>query len=200
MLKKKHIIILFFLCYLSPTLLLGQINKGKVSFEIVRGKIGFYADTYRARKIGDAKFGDGIGFSSLIYLPFQWSVDYAKNFSDTTSYQGEFNQRLFIIKPTAIFSVNDRVSNTSGLGFQLSILITKNWYLEYIAGVVWVEASKKANDGLDSGFNVLQGFYISKPLSTHFTFSVGFNHLSNAHIFTSESSHDKLLLGLKYIF
>lgn len=200
MLKKKHIIIFIFLSYLSSTLLLGQENKGKFAFEIVKGKVAFYADTYRARKVGDAQFGDGIGFSSLIYLPFQWSVDYAKNFSDTTIYKGEFNQRLFIVKPTAIFSVNDNVSNTSGLGLQLSILITHNFYLEYITGIVWVEAAKNSNDGLDSGFNVVQGFYISKPLSTHFTFSIGFNHLSNAHIFTSESSHDKLLIGLKYIF
>lgn len=168
--------------------------------EINQLNIALYGSTYRDRITFEKKFGDSFGSSIIIYFPFRWSVDYAKNFNDSTAHKGEFNNRLFLIRPIALFNLSNQGSATTGAGFQLSFLITQQWYLEFLIGTVWAESKKKSTDGIDEGFNLSQGFYLTKPIHRHFSLSAGFNHISSAHIFNSKTNHDQLLLGVKYIF
>lgn len=177
-----------------------QNNKGKFELEIVSANIGLYGTTYSTRSEGIQKMGKEFGFFSQVYFPFQWSVDYETNFNDSLTYNGEYNKRLFLIRPQALFSVTQQGNVFGGLSIQFSWLLFNQFYLEYTTGVVWVEAEKSATDGLSSGFNLNQTLSISQPINQHFTFSLGFNHLSGAHIFDSEANQDLVYLGLKYNF
>lgn len=190
--------LIIFLCCFVDTNAFAQ-NKGKMQMEITRFKTAVYATTYRDRATNSTNFGEGFGISSLVYFPFQWSVDYAQNFNDTIVKKGEFNQRIFLIRPTAIINATDKSSFSTGSGLQFSFLLGKKWYLEFLSGVVWIESPKNSNDGMDKGFNLMQGFYLSKPLHRHFTLSFGFHHISSAHIFNTKTNHDQLVIGIKYI-
>lgn len=180
--------------------LYAQNNKGKIQMEINQLNVALYGSTYRDRITFKNNFGDNFGFSSIIYFPFRWSVDYANNFNDSTASKGEFNNRLFLIRPVAIFNLSDQGSATSGAGLQLSFLITKQWYIEFLIGTVWAESKKISTDGINEGFNLSQGFYLTKPIHQHFSLSAGFNHISSAHIFNSKTNHDQIVFGAKYIF
>ena len=191
---------LVFLLLLSFRYTKAQNNKANFELEIINANIGLYGATYSTRSEGIKKMGEEFGFFSQVYFPFQWAVDYESNFNDSLSYQGEYNDRLFLIRPQFLFSVTQQSNVTAGLSIQFSWLLFHQFYIEYASGVVWVEAKKSATDGLSSGFNLNQTLSISQPINNHFTFSLGFNHLSNAHISNSEANQDVLYLGLKYIF
>jgi lipid A 3-O-deacylase PagL len=99
-----------------------------------------------------------------------------------------------------VFSITQQGNNFTGLSVQFSWLVFNFLYLEFATGVVWVEAVDTASDGLASGFNLNQTISLSKQFSNHYTISLGFNHVSNAHILESETNQDAIFLGLKYIF
>lgn len=199
MIKTVFAILTFFIFAFSGEVV-AQSNKGKMQMEINQLNIALYGSTYRDRITFENNFGDGFGFSSIIYFPFRWSTDYANNFNDSTISKGEFNKRLFLIRPVALFNLSDQGSATTGAGFQFSFLIIKQWYIEFLIGTVWAESKKKSTDGINEGFNLSQGFYLTKPIHQHFSLSAGFNHISSAHIFNSKTNHDQIVLGVKYIF
>lgn len=177
-----------------------QNNKGKIALEIINANIGVYGTTYVTRSTGVQKFGSEYGFMTQVYFPFQWSIDYKQNYSDSTEYVGEYNNRLFLIRLLAIFSITQQGNNFTGLSVQFSWFLFKWIYLDFATGVIWVEAKEGASDGLAPGFNLNQTLSLSKELSNHFTFSFGINHLSDAHIFNSDANQDSIFLGVKYIF
>lgn len=191
-------LIIFLICFVEDSHVFAQ-KKGKIQLEITRFKAGIYGATYRDRATNSTGFGEELAVSSLIYFPFQWSVDVAQNFNDTIDIKDEFNQRVFLIRPTAIVNVTEKGSFSTGGALQFSFLLGKQWYLEFLSGIVWAESPKNSNDGMDKGFNLTQGFYLSKPLHRHFTLSFGFNHVSSAHVFNTNTNHDQLVIGVKYI-
>jgi hypothetical protein len=190
------ILILFFIFLETKA----QNNKGNFELEIVNSTIGLYVTSYSTRSEGIQKMGEEFGFFGQVYFPFQWSVDYDANFNDSLNYKGVYNKRIFLIRPQALFSVTQQGNVTGGIALQLSWLLFKAFYLDYGTGIIWVEAGKLATDGLVSGLNLNQTISISKPLNNHLTLSLGFNHLSSAHIFDSKANQDAIFLGMKCIF
>jgi hypothetical protein len=179
-----------------------QGNAGKFGLEIVKTKIGFNAGPYRGRtNVTNGFFNQGVAGFGQIYFPFQMAIDYRDNFSDSVNIINEYNNRIFLIRPAALFHVIDNGSYAMGLTFQLSWLLVKQFYLEYQIGPVYVEATKGASPDLNSGFSLHHYVSISKPLSKSLTISGGITHMSNASITSSSgANHDLLSLGIKYGF
>jgi len=86
-----------------------------------------------------------------------------------------------------------------GLGLQLSFLITKQVYLEYQISGVYLEATIAGLPDLNDGFNLHHFVSLSKPLSKHFSISIGLVHMSGAGIGNGPTSNqDVISLGLKW--
>jgi len=177
-----------------------QNNAGKFGLEIVKAKFGLNAGPYRGRTPEtDGPFDQGSSGFGQIYFPFQWSVDYRSNFSDSATVVSEYNKRLFLIRPSALFHVVDNESYVMGLATQFSFLIVNDFYLEYQVAIAYVEAPKSAAPDLHSGFNLHHFASISKPVSRHFSLSFGYAHISNAFLVDTKGSNlDVLTLGLKW--
>ncbi|NQX99510.1 MAG: hypothetical protein HRT73_16780, partial [Flavobacteriales bacterium] len=137
----RIVFIIILALYFTP--LKSQNNAGKFGLEITKLKVGINAGPYRGRTPQtNGPFNQGIAGFGQIYFPFQWSVDYQKNYNDSLSVKNEYNNRLFIIRPSAILHVVDNGSLAFGLGVQFSFLITKQFYLEYQLSGVYLEATK----------------------------------------------------------
>tara|TARA_B110000459_G_C16615755_1_gene498749 strand:+ start:2195 stop:2830 length:636 start_codon:yes stop_codon:yes gene_type:complete len=178
-----------------------QSNAGKFELEITKAKFGVNIGPYRGRTLQtDGPFNQGISGFGHVYFPFQWSLDYEKNYTDSLTIKNEYNNRLFLIRPAAILHLVDNGSMAFGLGIQLSFLITKQTYLEYQLSGVYLEATKAGLPDLNDGFNLHHFVSVSKPLSKHFSLSLGFLHLSGAGIENGlTSNQDAITLGLKWI-
>ncbi len=86
-----------------------------------------------------------------------------------------------------------------GMGIQLSFLITKAFYLEYQLSGVYVEANDAGAPDLIDGFNLHHFVSLSKPISRHYSLSIGFNHISSAGIGNVRNSNiDTYMIGLKW--
>ena len=192
--------------YLSLILLLGvspiysQNNAGKFGLEITKAKIGINAGPYRGRTpLTDGPFDQGITGFAQVYFPFQWVADYRKNFSDSATITNEYNERVFLLRPSALFHIVDNGSLAFGLGIQMSFLITKELYLEYQISGVYLEATAEGQPDLYDGFNLHHYVSISKPISRYFSLSLGAIHLSGAGLSDQPTSNqDVITLGLKW--
>ena len=189
-------LLLFFFC--SP--IQSQNNAGKLGLEITKPNIGIYGGPYRGRTPQtDGFFNQGIVGFGQIYFPFQLVIDYRSNFSDSATVTNEYNNRIFLIRPSALFQIVDNGSYTLGIAVQFSCLIVKEFYLEYQLSLAYIEATKTAAPDLYSGFNLHHFVSISKPISKHFTLSVGYSHLSNAYLVDAKGSNiDAIVVGLKW--
>ncbi|PJB14361.1 MAG: hypothetical protein CO118_09010 [Flavobacteriales bacterium CG_4_9_14_3_um_filter_32_8] len=197
-----------FLQYLSILLLLtfyyasaeSQNNAGKFGLEITNPNFSVYVGPYRGRTAQtDGFFNQGIVGFGQIYFPFQLVIDYRSNFLDSAIVTNEYNKRIFLIRPSALFQVVDNGSYALGIAVQLSWLIVKEFYLEYQISLAYVEATKAAAPDLYSGFNLHHFVSLSKPISKHFTLSAGYSHLSNAYLVDAKGSNmDAIVVGLKW--
>jgi hypothetical protein len=179
--------------------LTAQNSAGKFGLEITKAKIGINSGAYRGRSPEtDGPFNQGTVFIGQAYFPIQWVIDYQKNFSDSTLIKNEYNNRIFLIRPSALFHYVDNGSYAMGIGLQFSFLLTKEFYLEYQLAGVYLEATKVGAPDLYSGFNLHHTLSLSKPLSRHFTVSTSFIHLSGAGLDKSTSNQDVIALGLKW--
>jgi len=178
-----------------------QNNTGRFELEITKAKFGINIGPYRGRTPQtDGPFNQGFSGFGQIYLPFQWSLDYEKNYADSLTLKNEYNNRLFLIRPSAILHLVDNGSMAFGLGIQFSFLITKQTYLEYQLSGVYLEAAKAGLPDLNDGFNLHHFVSLSKPLSKHFSLSLGLVHISGAGIGNGiTSNQDVITLGLKWI-
>ena len=177
-----------------------QNNAGKFGLEITKAKMGINMGPYRGRTLETNGFFDqGIAGYGQIYFPFQWAVDYRSNFSDSATVKNEYNNRLFLIRPSALLHYVDNGSMAFGLGVQFSFLIVSDFYLEYQLASVYIEANAAGAPDLYDGFNLHHFISISKPISRHFSFSVGFIHISGAGLGSGEiSAQDVASLGIKW--
>jgi len=192
------LLILIFALKLNST---AQSNAGKFELEITKAKFGVNIGPYRGRTLQtDGPFNQGFAGFGQVYFPFQWSIDYEKNYADSLTIKNEYNNRLFLIRPAVIFHLVDNGSLAFGLGIQFSFLITKQTYLEYQLSGVYLEATKAGLPDLNDGFNLHHFVSVSKPLSKHFSLSLGFVHLSRAGIGNGlTSNQDAITLGLKWV-
>lgn len=184
----------------SPCKLTAQNNAGKLGLEITKIKFGLNVGPYRGRTPEtDGLFNQGIALLEQVYFPFQLAVDYRKNFSDSNSISNEYNSRVFLIRPSALLHYVDNGSYAIGAGIQFSFLMVNDFYIEYQMGGVYLEATKAAAPDLNSGFNLHHFASISKPVSRHFTITLGYVHLSGAGLGNGVvSNQDVVTLGMKY--
>jgi hypothetical protein len=192
------IIFTVFSCYQ----LKAQSKAGQFSLEIVNPTVSINTGFYRGRTPQtDGFFNQGIAGFGQIYFPFQLSIDYRSNFSDSSKITNEYNNRIFLIRSSALFHVVDNGSLAFGLAFQFSWLIVKQFYIEYQLSPIYLEAPKTAAPDLNSGFNLHHFVSISKPIHKHFSVSLGLVHLSNAGIVSSKTSNqDVFIIGVKCNF
>lgn len=200
-LKKYYFIPLFafFLVDFSENLH-AQNNAGKFRLEITKANIGINGGPYRGRTpITDGFFNQGFAVISQFYLPFQLTADYKKNFTDTNTIKNEYNNRIFLVRPSALFHYVDNGSIAMGAAIQLSFLITHEFYLEYQIAGVYLEATKAGAPDLYSGFNLHHTVSISKPISRHFSLTTSLIHLSGAGLDDKTvSNQDVIALGIKW--
>ena len=195
----RFFILLFILWSAKPCSTNAQNNAGKFSLEITKAKIGINLGPYRGRtSTTDGFFNQGVAGFAQIYFPFQLATDYRSNFSDTATIINEYNKRLFLIRPSALFHIVDNGTYAMGVALQFSFLIVSDFYIEYQLAGIYLEAPKAAAPDLHSGFNLHHFVSISKPVGRHLSLSMGYVHISNAFLVASKGSNqDVLTLGLK---
>ncbi|PCI94913.1 MAG: hypothetical protein COB15_12730 [Flavobacteriales bacterium] len=176
-----------------------QNNAGKFKLEITKAKIGVNIGPYRGRTPEtDGPFNQGIAGFSQIYFPFQLAADYRKNFNDSII-TNEYNNRVFLIRPSVLFHYVDNGSMIFGVGTQLSFLIWSEFYFEYQISGVYLEANKKGEPDLHDGFNLHHIVSISKPISRHFSLATSYVHMSGAGLGSGiVSNQDVITLGIKW--
>ena len=76
-------------------------------------------------------------------------------------------------------------------------IITKQFYFEYQLSGVYLEATSAGEPDLNDGFNLHHFVSISKPISRHFTLSLGYIHMSAAGLGGAVSNQDVVALGIK---
>ncbi len=178
-----------------------QNQVGKFGLEITKTKLGLHAGAFRGKNPHptDGTFNKGASFLGQAYFPFQLAADYRNNFTDTSGIKNEYNNRVFLIRSSAIFHVVDNGSMAFGMGIQLSFLITNEFYLEYQISGVYVEANDAGAPDLIDGFNLHHLVSLSKPISRHYSLTAGFNHISSAGIGDVRNSNiDTYMIGIKW--
>ena len=185
---------------LSSSKLEAQNTAGKLGLEITKAKLGIHAGPYRGRTPETSgPFNQGTAFIGQAYFPVQLAADYRNNFLDSNTITNEYNNRVFLIRPSALFHFVDNGSIAMGIGMQFSFLITKEIYLEYQMAGVYLEATKEGAPDLFSGFNLHHTISLSRPISRHFSLAAGLVHMSGAGIDKGVvSNQDVLTLGIKW--
>ena len=179
-----------------------QNNAGKFGLEISDAKLSLNGGPYRGRSAStNGFFNQGVAFMGQIYFPFQLTVDYRKNFSDSAKYINEYNNRIFLIRPSALLHYVDNGSYAFGLGCQFSWLISYGVYIEYQISGIYLEATKEGLPDLNSGFNLHHYVSISKSISKKISLAVGLIHFSDAHLTSGDGANqDVLSIGFTYSF
>ncbi len=199
---KKYYWIGLLICFqaLFYNNLSAQNIAGKFGLEITKAKIGINGGAYRGRTPEtDGPFNQGFALIGQAYLPIQFAADYRKNFSDSNTISNEYNNRVFLLRPSALFHYVDNGSIAMGAAIQCSFLVTKEFYLEYQIGGVYLEATKAGAPDLNSGFNLHHTVSISKPISRHFSLNTSFIHMSGAGLGNGAvSNQDVITLGIKW--
>lgn len=197
-----HAILILTVLHFFATPIQSQNNAGKFGLEITKPNFGIYVGPYRGRTTQtDGFFNQGIVGFGQIYFPFQLTIDYRSNFSDSAIVTNEYNKRIFLIRPSALFQIVDNGSYALGFAVQFSWLIVNEFYIEYQLSLTYIEATKNAAPDLYSGFNLHHFVSISKPISKHFSLSAGYSHLSNAYLVDAKGSNiDAILIGVKCNF
>lgn len=195
-------ILLFTSLFIQPNILNAQNNAGKFGLEIVNTKIGLNVGGYRGRTPEtNGLFNQGVSGFGQIYFPFQMAIDYKKNFNDSIIETNEYNNRIFLIRSSALFHTIDNGSYAFGLAIQFSWLLFNEFYIEYQICPAYIEATKESAPDLNSGFNLHHFVSLSKPINNFLSFSLGIVHISNAGLSNQKgSNHDLLSIGFKFNF
>ena len=194
----KYLTLVILLC-LGSIPASSQNAAGKLGLEITKAKIGLNVGPYRGRTPETSgPFDQGFSAMTQVYFPFQFAADYRKNFSDSAVITNEYNNRVFLIRPSALFHFVDNGSVAMGAGIQFSFLIGREFYFEYQPSTVYLEATDDAGTDFNDGFNLHHFVSISKPVSRHFSLSLGLIHMSGAGLGSNTSNHDVISFGLKW--
>ena len=178
----------------SSTVLRAQSNIKNLSLEITPFKVGINVGPYRGRTPEtDGPFNQGTAGFGQVYFPFKVSV--GKN---DTAASKEYSNKTLLLRPSIIIHLIDNGALAYGGAIQLSFRTIKQFYLEYQLGIVYLEANEGASPDLYDGINLHHFVSLSKPLSNHFSASIGFVHLSKGAFDSKTSNQDLITLGIKY--
>ena len=198
----KVLLLLISLFCISPQWGFSQIQKGEFELEVVPLKISLNTGIYRSRL--DLYPGPQGGFNQpgmfiQVYFPFQRSFDHPENFkrkrNDSTYYD-----RLFSVRPLALFHITDKGGNGLALGQELCFKLKRRLFFKSQLAIIWVEASNKVDDGLVRGLNFHHYWHFSYFLNKKLALSIGLNHISNGRILASTlgANYDMLTTGLSF--
>jgi hypothetical protein len=188
----------------SANFVFAGLKQAKYKMEIVPFKFSVNGGVYRSRLAGRTppkrEYKNPAMFVQ-VYLPFKRSLDYPKYFdgNDSTSV---YYDRLFSAVPYAVFHVTEDLGNAAGLGQELSVRIVKRVYAKAQIAIAWTESQAATNDGLKTGFNFHNYWYVSTFLSRNTAVSVGYTHISNGRVFrpSDSSIFDMLTIGISHSF
>lgn len=177
-------------------------REAKHKMEIVPFKFSANTGLYRSRISGATPIKielNNPAFFAQVFFPFKRSIDDPKYFNgnDSTSL---YYDRLFAATPYVVFHVTEDMGNASGLGQELSIRIVKRLYAKIQIAIAWTESRAATNDGLKTGFNFHNYWYLSTFLSRHSSLNIGVVHISNGRVFRPSDSavFDMLTFGVSY--
>jgi hypothetical protein len=196
----RYILLLLASTFFIQKKIIAQNNAGKIGLEITKAKFGIDFGPYRGRtESTNGFFNQGVTLITQAYFPIQWCADYQKNFELKNTIKDEYNERIFLIRPSVLFQFVDNGSYAMGLALQFSFLLTKSYYLEYQLAGIYLEATTAGEPDLFSGFNLHHKISISKPIARHFSMSVNFIHFSGAGIDKKTTSNqDVIALGIRW--
>jgi hypothetical protein len=193
-------LVIFLVCTSNNTF--AGLKEAKYKMEIVPFKFSLNGGVYRSRlanAVPPKREYNNPAFFVQIYFPFKRSLDYPKHFTgnDSTSV---YYDRLFSATPYAVFHVTEDLGNAAGLGQELSIRVVKRIYAKIQIAIAWTESQASTNDGLKTGFNFHNYWYLSGFVSRHTALSFGYTHISNGRVFrpSDSSIFDMLTFGVSY--
>ncbi len=200
--KSTLIIFALMMLQLSPTI--AGIKEAKYKMEIIPFKFSINGGLYRSRianALPKKRSFNNPAFFVQAFFPFKRSIDHPHNFTSNDSTHIYYD-RLFSATPYAVFHITEEGGNATGLGQELSLRIVKRVYAKIQIAVVWTDSKDYTNDGLKTGFNFHNYWYVSTFLSKRTALSVGFNHISNGRVFRAgdTSIFDMLTLGVSHSF
>ena len=196
-------LLIFLFCSLS---FFSQVEKVKFELERTSLKININSGVYKSR-IYSSNEAEKVNrfrqpaFFAQVYFPFKRSLDIPSNF-ELDKNEPNYYDRLFTACPIAVFHINDKGGNGVGLGQELSFKVAKKWFIKSQLAVIWIESSQQKNDGLRSGLNFHHYWYINYYMSKKSALLLGYNHISNGKIFTSQTGalFDMIAIGFSHLF
>ncbi|MFT6747848.1 MAG: hypothetical protein ACJAZ2_002205 [Glaciecola sp.] len=200
----KFTIALITVILLSSNAAFAGLKEAKHKMEVVPFKFSLNGGVYRSRlanAIPAKREYNNPAFFVQVFLPFKRSVDLPEHFdgNDSTSV---YYDRLFSASPYAVFHVTEDMGNAAGIGQELSVRVVKRVYAKIQIAIAWTESQAATNDGLKTGFNFHNYWYLSTFLSRNTALSVGYTHISNGRVFrpSDSSIFDMLTVGVSHTF
>jgi hypothetical protein len=200
----KTILTLITVLLLTSNASFAGVKEAKYKMEIVPFKFSINGGMYRSRLANAIPAKRSYNNPALfvqVYLPFKRSIDHSASFSENDS-TVKYYDRLFYAIPYAVFHVTEEFGNAAGIGQELSVRVVKRLYAKIQIAIAWTESMASTNDGLKTGFNFHNYWYLSTFLSRNTALSVGFNHISNGRVFrpSDSSIFDMLTIGVSHSF
>ena len=198
----KRTLISIIVVVILNTNLKAQIESVNFELEKTSFKYSLNSGVYKSRISGASEKENSfrnISFFAQVYFPFKRSLDIPKNFKKSEG-DSIYFERLFSISPMAVFQFTERGGNAIGMGQEMSFKIAKKIFLKSQIAVVWVESNVLKNDGLQSGLNFHHYWHLASYINPNTYFSIGYNHISNGKIFSSEvgALFDMIVIGISH--
>lgn len=194
---KRFLKIIFCLSYYLVT---AQPVPAITNWEILPLQVSSNISTYRGRNENDRTFGQGISSGISVFLPFQWHIQKLNNASDSLSKAGFFYNRQFWFRPLITVQITNDWSSVTASSFSFNFKLNQKMFLSFQSGIAWIEAKSHTQDGLYSGFNLIQALHMGYALNSHWAIGTGIQHISPAHIFKGESNQDAISLSVQHQF
>lgn len=200
--KIRAVFVTLFFLHITSTF--AALQEAKYKLEIVPFKISLNGGLYRSRianALPEKRSYSNPAFFIQVYFPFKRSIDHPDNFSEDTGTAKHYD-RLFSATPYAIFHVTENFGYCAGVGQELSIRVVKRVYAKIQLALAFTESLPSSNDGLKSGFNFHNFWYLSTFISRTTAVSLGYTHISNGRIFrpSDTSLFDMLTVGVSHSF
>lgn len=196
---------LLFIAFLASSISVqaGPFKEAKHKMEIVPFRASFNTGLYKSRlaewtDIRQRQYAQP-SFMVQLYLPFKRSVDTPESFEEGYK-NDDYYDRLFAAKPFLLFHLTEKLGNASGLGQELTFRVHSRWFANIQLAVAWVESPANTNDGLKTGWNFHNYWYLSCFVTKKFTLNAGYIHISNGRVWTPDQSSlfDMITVGTSF--
>ena len=178
-------------------------NKAKQELEIAPFRMNINTGLYQSRlsnwnALRETRYAQP-SFFAQVYMPFKRSIDYESNFTEG-EHSSNYYDRLFSSKMFVSLHITDKLGSATGLGNEFTLRIYKRFFANIQLAVVFVESPASTNDGLKSGFNFQNYWFMSCYLNHNVSLSAGFVHISNGRIWNPEDTalFDMLTIGASF--